>query len=49
MIRHWDRSIFIGIDPVHGSTVFIDFLKMEKVELPPFEKARLNGPETAQN
>jgi hypothetical protein len=21
-----------------------DFLKIEKVELPPFEKARLNGP-----
>ena len=26
-----------------------DFLKIEKVELTVFEKARLNGPETAQN
>jgi hypothetical protein len=29
--------------------IVVDFLKIEKVELTVFEKARLNGPETAQN
>jgi len=33
----------------HLLAIVVDFLKIEKVELPPFEKARLNGPETAQN
>ena len=33
----------------HILAIVVDFLKIEKVELPPFEKARLNGPETAQN
>ena len=33
----------------HLLAIVVDFLKIEKGELPPFEKARLNGPETAQN
>ena len=28
----------------HLLAIVVDFLKIEKVELPPFEKARLNGP-----
>jgi len=33
----------------HLLAIVVDFLKIEKVELTVFEKARLNGPETAQN
>ena len=33
----------------HLLAIESDFLKIEKVELTVFEKARLNGPETAQN